>query len=90
MKLTSLQTLFGTQTFYLTADHSLEVSDQVWILFAVAIPLTVVTMAYWLLGKRESERQWGPTTAPDVTSLDGSDLEKDAQRASTGERMPYK
>jgi hypothetical protein len=52
-----LQTLFGTQLFYLTPSHSLGVSPHIWVIFAIAIPLTAVTMVWWVVRKRKHESQ---------------------------------
>ncbi|XTI91235.1 hypothetical protein V2W45_1471055 [Cenococcum geophilum] len=52
---TTFQTLFGTQLLYLTPTHSLAASPQLWVLFAVSVPLTVLTMLYWLVRKRTVE-----------------------------------
>ncbi|OCL06730.1 hypothetical protein AOQ84DRAFT_223520 [Glonium stellatum] len=47
--------LFGTQLLYLTPTHSLAASPQLWVLFAVSVPLTILTMFYWLMRKRSFE-----------------------------------
>jgi hypothetical protein len=49
------QTIFGSQLFYLTPTHALAVSPHIWIFFAISIPLTIVTMAWWLSKKRKHE-----------------------------------
>lgn len=53
--LTSCQTLFGSQPFYLDDDHKLQASVQLWILFAVSAPLTAITFLYWQIGKRRHD-----------------------------------
>jgi hypothetical protein len=54
----SQQTLFGTEMFYLTDDHTLAVSDQIWLLVAIATPLTVLTITFWLLCQRKIYKEW--------------------------------
>jgi hypothetical protein len=54
----SAQTLFGTQLFYLDpGTHSLGVSPHVWVLFAISVPFTLLTMAWWLIRKRHHEKR---------------------------------
>lgn len=52
------QTLFGTQLFYLEpSTHSLGISPHIWILFAISVPFTLLTMAWWLFRKRHHEKK---------------------------------
>jgi uncharacterized membrane protein YozB (DUF420 family) len=47
--------------FYLDATtHALAASPQMWIMFAISIPFTLLTIAWWLIRKRhhEKRRQW--------------------------------
>jgi uncharacterized membrane-anchored protein len=50
-----VQTLFSTQLFYLTPDRSLEVSPHIWVLFAISVPFTILTMVWWVVRKRQHE-----------------------------------
>jgi hypothetical protein len=70
------QTLFGSQLFYLTPTHTLEVSPHIWIFFAISIPLTIVTMAWWLSKKRNYENK-----------ISESDKCQDEEKATRGGKV---
>lgn len=48
---TFVATLFGMQFFYLTEDHRLAVAPELWVVFAIAVPLTAISMQFWLKQK---------------------------------------
>jgi Mg2+ and Co2+ transporter CorA len=50
-------TLFGMQFFYLTDEHHIAVAPQLWIVFGIAVPLTVITMGFWLRKRWETPRE---------------------------------
>ncbi|KAG7292171.1 hypothetical protein NEMBOFW57_002206 [Staphylotrichum longicolle] len=56
----AITAIFGTQFFNSTGDGHLNLSSDFWILWAIAIPVTVVSLAVWKATERhDNQLPWG-------------------------------
>jgi hypothetical protein len=56
LPLTTVATIFGTQMFTINPDepHKLRMSEDFWLLWAIAVPLTLVVLIAWRLWYRDA------------------------------------